>query len=690
MAAAGRIMRRARVRRVGMTTRILVAGVFVAAVLTPLLSAEAVTQCGSSGGHQLCVSVSGTTLSGNTQVTVTNSPNSGIVIASWVPSSGPVTKLITSFVPTPQTNDYSFVWPTQKYLDASGQLRVQFGATSATRVEIDVTLNNGNNSDFQHSPNDWADYLPGQWTEPSDPVVAAVGDGPSNEPSSNAVAAQVAAADPALFMFLGDIYEDGTFTENLNHYGVSALDDPAGATLWGKTAAVTQPTIGNHEYPKRVDWIDYFHGRPLFTSFSFGGVLFLDMNSSASMGTSSAQYQMARDAITDADAPPCIIGYWHIPSISGNTIKDGQRALWSLLANNGVDLILTGHAHSSAEYKPLDADFAAGTSDAHMVQLIEGSGGRGGSGALTGSRIAWAKGNTPGILALTLEGARSGGTADSLSWKFLNLAGSVLRQGSIECGGGSGNLAPQVGAGPDQHVTLPNDANLAGTATDDGLPDPPGTMTTTWSKVSGPGTVTFGDAQALSTTASFSSAGTYVLRLTADDSSRESSDDVTVTVDPDPGGSGNLVGNPGFESGTNGWDKAGSGSGVTLSQVSGGHSGDFAARLRNGGTATADCKLNDAPNWVGTTSAGTYTGTLWARADTAGGLLKAKLREFNGSTLVSTGNASLTLTTAWQRITVTYVPTQPGTSTLDMLAIVTGVPAGQTCFYADDVSLTLT
>ena len=53
--------------------------------------------------------------------------------------------------------------------------------------------------------------------------------------------------------------------------------------------------------------------------------------------------------------------------------------------------------------------------------------------------------------------------------------------------------------------------------TDDGLPNPPAAVTTTWSTISGPGTVTFGNASAVDTTASFSQAGTYVLRLTADD-----------------------------------------------------------------------------------------------------------------------------------------------------------------------------
>ncbi len=91
------------------------------------------------------------------------------------------------------------------------------------------------------------------------------------------------------------------------------------------------------------------------------------------------------------------------------------------------------------------------------------------------------------------------------------------------------NEAPVVDAGADQTIQLPNSAALNGSASDDGLPN--GTLTTQWSMVSGPGTVTFGDASALSTTASFSVAGSYVLRLTADDTELLSTDDVTITVE---------------------------------------------------------------------------------------------------------------------------------------------------------------
>lgn len=94
------------------------------------------------------------------------------------------------------------------------------------------------------------------------------------------------------------------------------------------------------------------------------------------------------------------------------------------------------------------------------------------------------------------------------------------------------NTAPVVNAGADQTVTVATLANpaatLVGTVTDDGFPGP---FTSTWSLVSGPGTVTFGTPAALSSTATFSAAGTYTLRLTANDGQLTGTDDVVVTVD---------------------------------------------------------------------------------------------------------------------------------------------------------------
>lgn len=91
------------------------------------------------------------------------------------------------------------------------------------------------------------------------------------------------------------------------------------------------------------------------------------------------------------------------------------------------------------------------------------------------------------------------------------------------------NQPPVVNAGPDQTITLPGSANLNGTVSDDGLPSG-STVTVLWTKTNGPGTVTFGNPNIALTTASFSAAGTYTLRLTANDTVLTASDEVVITV----------------------------------------------------------------------------------------------------------------------------------------------------------------
>lgn len=91
------------------------------------------------------------------------------------------------------------------------------------------------------------------------------------------------------------------------------------------------------------------------------------------------------------------------------------------------------------------------------------------------------------------------------------------------------NSPPTVNAGVDQMVTLPATVTLYGAATDDGFPYPP-VSNISWSKVSGPGTVTFAPGNAAVTNASFSSEGAYVLRLTANDGTLTATDDVLVNV----------------------------------------------------------------------------------------------------------------------------------------------------------------
>jgi len=100
------------------------------------------------------------------------------------------------------------------------------------------------------------------------------------------------------------------------------------------------------------------------------------------------------------------------------------------------------------------------------------------------------------------------------------------------------NQAPVVDAGLDQVIILPATAHLAGIVTDDGLPDPPGALTVKWEVVSGPESLqtnaNFADSSSPGTTSTFSTNGTYILRLTASDGETSTSDEVNIVVHQAP------------------------------------------------------------------------------------------------------------------------------------------------------------
>ena len=75
------------------------------------------------------------------------------------------------------------------------------------------------------------------------------------------------------------------------------------------------------------------------------------------------------------------------------------------------------------------------------------------------------------------------------------------------------NQAPVVSAGSDQAITLGTSATLTGTATDDGLPNPPAALSYLWSQLSGPSSINFGNAIDATTTAGFAQIGSYGIQL---------------------------------------------------------------------------------------------------------------------------------------------------------------------------------
>ncbi|MFA6552355.1 MAG: LamG-like jellyroll fold domain-containing protein, partial [Candidatus Paceibacterota bacterium] len=95
------------------------------------------------------------------------------------------------------------------------------------------------------------------------------------------------------------------------------------------------------------------------------------------------------------------------------------------------------------------------------------------------------------------------------------------------------NLPPTISVPAPMFITIPvTTVSLSGTASDDGLPAG-SSLSISWSKVSGPGTVVFNPSTGSGqTTATFGSAGVYVLQLRASDGQYNTTATVSITVLP--------------------------------------------------------------------------------------------------------------------------------------------------------------
>jgi parallel beta-helix repeat protein len=222
-------------------------------------------------------------------------------------------------------------------------------------------------------------------------------------------------------------------------------------------------------------------------------------------------------------------------------------------------------------------------------------------------------------------------------------------------------------------------APLDVTADASGSSDPNGGQIVSYRFDFGDGSAAVGP-QASPTAVHTYGAGTWTATVTVTNSqglSGSATQAITVTAPPT-----NLVGNPGFETGTAGWNTSGR-AGITLTTTGNGHTGSLAAQLANGGTVTQpDCTLNDAPNWVASAQAGSYLASAWVRGP-VGATVQLRLREYNGSTFVGSRAVTATLTANWTQLSVTY-PVGVVGSTIDLTLYTTNAAPGW-CFDADDL-----
>ena len=153
---------------------------------------------------------------------------------------------------------------------------------------------------------------------------------------------------------------------------------------------------------------------------------------------------------------------------------------------------------------------------------------------------------------------------------------------------------------------------------------------------------------------------------------------------------GNLTTNPSFESGMTGWS-AWHATSAAVTAADAPNGAKVAEVTRSASNTSYTLEQYYAVNSANSARGGqTYTATAWVKGttSTAGKTVKLRLREWTGSSVAGSAEASVTLNTSgYQQLTLTYTGKTTGQAmTLDVLR--EGVTAAES-FYVDAISLTV-
>ncbi|HEY3014719.1 MAG TPA: DNRLRE domain-containing protein [Nocardioides sp.] len=419
---------------------VLLAGLLLATGAGTVLSAApgaTTANCATSsptGAYsvKVCVTApaSGTTVSGDVPVAATvtvTGTSPGVAKTFWTIDNQ---LLLTDFA-----NPYGFTLHSADFADATVTIRVvaklRDGETSSATT-LRLTLENGNDT-TPVNPNSWSPPQPPEhpWGEPM--TMAAVGDGAGGEVNATNVVNLMSGWNPELFLYLGDVYEDGTLTEFRNWYGTDGA-------WFDRFRSITAPVIGNHETDGGGYW-SYWDNIGHYYSFDANGWHFVALDSTSQFDETSPSSDQYRWLAADlaANPSPCTIVFAHHPLYNIGKEDPALRMtdMWKLMAQNHVTLYLTGHDHTYQRWVPMSA---SGASDpTGVAELVVGTGGHSSQAPLTSDSRVVVKAKAYGASRFDLYG-------DHADLTFSTAAGDVLDQSRLGCQGHDG-LAPLPASG---------------------------------------------------------------------------------------------------------------------------------------------------------------------------------------------------------------------------------------------------
>jgi chitodextrinase len=371
-------------------------------------------------------------------------------------------QLITDF-----QSPYTFILPTTKWQDSTYGIEVvaimRDGYVTTNKATINLSFSNGINQ----PPVNNNSFTPSSGTTPANGapfIVAAAGDGADGAVNAENVTNVISTINPNLFLYLGDVYLDGTVTEFYNWYGT-------GNYSYSRFLPITDPTIGNHEYigSSAAGYFDYWNNIPDYYSFDAGGWHFISLNSNSShigVNINSTQYDWLQQDLA-ANANSCTIVYYHHPlfNIGPEGPSTSMSDIWALLAQNNVSIVLNGHDHDYQRWVPLDGN--GNPNPAGVTEFVAGGGGHGlQTIAGSDSRVAFWDDTNPdafGVLVLALN-------ASGANFQYVNSSGGILDSGVVPCTkGGEDTQAPTDPTGVTASSISATQVNLTWQASTDNV-----------------------------------------------------------------------------------------------------------------------------------------------------------------------------------------------------------------------------
>jgi acid phosphatase type 7 len=242
-------------------------------------------------------------------------------------------------------------------------------------------------------------------------VVWAVGDGADGSAIARSLARRIKADRPDAFLYLGDVYPGGTAGDYARNYH----------PIYGRLAAITWPTPGNHEWWARDQgyypyWRKHGRARPWYR-LRLGGWEVISLNSETQHAPGSAQLRWLERTL-DSATGTCRLAFWHRPRFSADLVHGDApdvAPFWQALRGR-ARLVLNGHGHALMRYRDR----------AGITQYVAGAGGVKRYSLRADDRMAFGRSDHTGALRMTLRPGRA-------TLTFRAVSGQVLDRSEATC-----------------------------------------------------------------------------------------------------------------------------------------------------------------------------------------------------------------------------------------------------------------